>query len=664
MGTRESNGAETGECRKRWRAEVQRFRETDEPFPAQLEAYRTVFREWPAEAGPPPAWAPSAEHLHGSNAAGLAAEAGVADHQGLHRWSVEDRGRFWEVVLARMGVPFRTPPARILDPEGGPEHPRWLPGARLSAVDACFTADPGRTAIVAAGEERPGLVRLSYGELRDRVARFAAGLRAHRLGAGARVALYMPMNVESVIAYLGAVWAGAAVVSIADSFAAGEAARRLQIGGAAAVVTVDGYRRAGRTLSTYRRAVEAGAPRAIVIHTGRPPTLRPGDLTWREVADGPGGFSGEATPPGHLTNVLFSSGTTGDPKAIPWTQLTPLKCAMDGRYHQDIRPSDVVAWPTNIGWMMGPWLIYASLINGATMALYDGAPNREGFTRFVRDAGVTVLGVVPSLVRAWRRQGAGDGWSRIRVFSSTGEPSGEEDYLWLMSRAGYRAPVIEYCGGTEIGGGYVTGTVLRPASPATFSTPALGLDMVVLDEAGAPAAPGEAGEVFLAPPSIGLSQSLLNRDHHRVYFAGCPQGPGGAVLRRHGDLLAPLGGGYFRAAGRADDTMNLGGIKVASREIEAVLAGHPAVVECAAVGVAPEGGGPEGLVVFLVPAGRERPADPAALQAELDRRLAARLNPLFRIGRLAFVEELPRTASGKVMRRVLRRRAEPGPDGP
>ncbi len=213
-----------------------------------------------------------------------------------------------------------------------------------------------------------------------------------------------------------------------------------------------------------------------------------------------------------------------------------------------------------------------------------------------------MLGVVPSLVRAWRDSGACDGvdWSRIETFSSTGEPSNRHDYLWLMSRTGYRAPVIEYCGGTEIGGGYLTGTVVQPASPATFSTPALGLDLVILDEDGQPVADGEEGEVFLVPPSIGLSQTLLNRDHDEVYYQDCPAGPDGEVLRRHGDQVARLPGGYFRAQGRADDTMNLGGIKVSSLELERVLEHHPAVFEAAAVAVQPGGEGAEKLVVFAV----------------------------------------------------------------
>ena len=351
--------------------------------------------------------------------------------------------------------------------------------------------------------------------------------------------------------------------------------------------------------------------------------------------------------------MLFSSGTTASPKAIPWTHLTPIKSAMDGCFHHDIQPGDVVCWPTNIGWMMGPWLIYAALVNGAAIALWEGGPADPGFARFVRRAGVTMLGVVPSLVRAWRQSGTWEvaDWSGVRVLSSTGEPSNRRDYLWLMSLTGYRAPVIEYCGGTEIGGGYVTGSVLQPASPATFTTPALGLDLHVLDESGRPVADGEIGEVFIVPPSIGLSERLLNRDHDEVYHDGCPAGPAGEVLRRHGDQMARLPRGFLRAQGRADDAMNLGGIKVSSLELERILDGHPSVFESAAVAVQPDGGGGERLIVFIVPRSE---VDTPTLRTELGRLIADHLNPLFKIHDLVMAQRLPRTASNKLMRRELR----------
>ncbi len=471
---------------------------------------------------------------------------------------------------------------------------------------------------------------------------------------GDPVALYMPMTVECIAAYLGAVRAGCPVVSIADSFSAEELSRRLEIGGARLVVTVDSYVRGGRSIDLAAKLRAAGAVQAVVVPADpNAPSLRPGDLAWGEMLAESGAVRRVVAGPDEVTNVLFSSGTTSTPKAIPWTHLTPIKCAMDGFSTMTSGAGDVVCWPTNIGWMMGPWLIYAALINGAAVALWQGSPADPGFAAFVRRVGVTMQGVVPSLVRAWRQSGSWEAadWSGVRVLSSTGEPSNRHDYLWLMSLTGYRAPVIEYCGGTEIGGGYVTGTVVQPASPATFSTPALGLDLRVLNETGRPVGDGEIGEVFLVPPSIGLSERLLNRDHDGVYHAGCPIGPAGETLRRHGDQMARLAGGFLRAQGRADDAMNLGGIKVSSLELERVLATHPAVSESAAVAVQSDGGGSERLIVFVVPRGE---VDAGRLKAELGRQIAEHLNPLFKIHDLVVAETLPRTASNKLMRRELR----------
>ena len=414
--------------------------------------------------------------------------------------------------------------------------------------------------------------------------------------------------------------------------------------------------RGERVLPLYERVLEADAPQAIVLPAGDALTtpLRSGDLAWDDFLAGASASPFEPcivdveTP----INILFSSGTTGEPKAIPWTHATPIKAAADGRLHQDIHSGDVVAWPTNLGWMMGPWLIFASLLNGASIALYGGAPTGRGFCSFVQDARVTMLGLVPSLVRAWRSSNAVAGldWTQLRCFSSTGEASGVEDYLWLMSRVpGYR-PVVEYCGGTEIGGGYICGSTVQPQSPATFSTPAMGCDLLILDDNGQPT---DLGEIALIAPIFGTSNRLLNRDHDAVYYAGMPPGPQGETLRRHGDQMEQLPGGWYRAQGRADDTMNLGGIKVSSAEIERAVVDLPGIVESAAVAISPPGGGPSRLVLYAV---LDAATDPEPLQGLVQQRIRARLNPLFKLSELVPIESLPRTASGKVMRRVLRAR--------
>ena len=292
---------------------------------------------------------------------------------------------------------------------------------------------------------------------------------------------------------------------------------------------------------------------------------REGDITWSDFLSNVETFTAVPCDPDAHTNILFSSGTTGEPKAIPWTHTTPIKCAADAYLHHDIHPGDVLAWYSNLGWMMGPWLIYASLINRATIALYDGVPTNREFGSFVQNAKVNMLGVVPTLVRAWKRTDCMHGldWQAIRAFSSTGECSNPEEMLYLMSLAGYK-PVIEYCGGTEIGGGYVTGTRVQPAAPSTFTTPALGLDFLLFDDEGNPS---DNGEVFIVPPSLGLSTMLLNADHNAVYFTETPR----PKLRRHGDALERLADSYYRIHGRVDDTMNLSGIKVSAAEIEEVL---------------------------------------------------------------------------------------------
>jgi acetyl-CoA synthetase len=346
--------------------------------------------------------------------------------------------------------------------------------------------------------------------------------------------------------------------------------------------------------------------------------------------------------------------------------------------------------------MMGPWLIFATLLNRATIALYEDAPLGPGFGKFVVDARVSILGLVPSMVRAWRASRAMEDWdwSAIRLLSSTGESSQRDDYFYLSWLAGFK-PIIEYCGGTEIGGGYISSTVLEPNAPATFTGPTLGLDVEILDEAGHSVA---EGELLIVPPSIGLSQSLLHRDHHATYYHGVPRSPSGGVLRRHGDHFRRLPGGFFEAGGRTDDTMNLGGIKVSSLELERAINRVPGVRESAAVACSREGG-PDSLVVFLVldpsseesnggsrsaaeallpPAGeasttketltaglagtaREAAARERQWVATLNHAIRQQINPLFKVAEVVIVPQLPRTASNKILRRRLRDQWRQGP---
>ena len=622
------------------------------PFTLHQLLYETVYADFDrAKYGPPPAWFPTDEDITEANITRLMAELHAKTYSELHAWSVANRDTFWQMMIDILGIKATDTYTEAQKDATGISTKL----AKLNIVESCFNAPDDAIAIVTQRENDENLKTLTYHELESFTNQVANGLVNIGLKQGDAVAIDMPMNAESVAIYLGIVKAGCVVVGIADSFAPDEIATRLRIGNAKAIFTQDYINRAGKRLPLYEKVIAANAPKTIIFASeGRErvaQTRREEDMTWQDFLSNTETFTAIPCHPDAYTNILFSSGTTGEPKAIPWTHTTPIKAATDAYLHHDIHPSDVLAWHTNLGWMMGPWLIYASLINKATIALYEGVPTGRDFGVFVQNAKVSMLGVVPTLVRAWENTDCMHGlnWQAIRAFSSTGECSNPEEMLYLMSLAGYK-PVIEYCGGTEIGGGYITGTRVQPAAPSTFTTPALGLNFLLLDEDGNLS---DNGEIFIVSPSLGLSTNLLNADHNEVYFAGTPQ----PNLRRHGDAIERLGNSYYRAHGRVDDTMNLSGIKVSSAEIEEVLNLVDGIQETAAVAISPKDGGPSQLVIYTVLAASEAAPAKQELHATLQAALSEHLNPLFRIHDVVIVDTLPRTASNKVMRRLLRQQA-------
>lgn len=624
------------------------------PFDAYRDAFRRVYAARDARRdGPPPAWFPEPEDVARTNPGRWMRERGAPDFREFHRWTVEHRDEFWEEFLRRIHFPFKTRPTRMRDPASPATRPEWLPGARLNASDICLRGDRDRPAILYGREGTHEIDRWTYGRLAGVVGRVVSGLDRVGLGDHDRVALYLPMTPESVAIYLGVVKSGRAAVGIADASAPPEVEKRCRISEAKLLFTVDAYVRDGKTLRIYEKAKAAHAPRCVVLPgdgtPGGPSGLRPGDAAWEDFLGPAEAAESRARAPSDETNILFSSGTTKDPKAIVWTHATPMRSLADAYLHQNVQSDDVLAWPTSFGWMMGPWLTYASLGLGATMALYNGSPLVAGFGRFVQDAGVTMVGVVPKIVKAWRSAKTMEpyDWSRVRRFSSTGETSDPEDMLYLMWLAGTK-PIVEYCGGTEIGGGYITGSLAQPASPATFSTPSCGLDFRVLDESGRPT---ERGEVAIVPPSMGLSNTLLNYDHDEEYYGGFFRGPAGEALRRHGDQVERLGGGYFRHHGRVDDMINLNGVKTSVEELRAVINHHPLVDDTKPISVDVEGKGQRVLVVYAVPADKKRLADgelAAELRSGFSRLIRERLNPLLsQVHEVVLVADLPQAGPGK-----------------
>lgn len=593
-------------------------------------------------------WNPSNQIIEQSNVFKTMKTLGFQNYDDFWKWSVSNKEDFWETTVQNLDIKFSKKHSSILDVSNGVENALWLKNAEFNIVDSCFQNNENSTAIIfQLPEEKPA--KVTQKELLILVNKIANGLNEIGLKKGDTIAIDMPMTVEAVAIYLACIKAGMPIVTIADSFTANEIAIRLKIAKPKLIFSQDLILRAGKEIPLFQKIVDANAPRAIVLKISENNIhLRENDILWENFLSTKTKFKTVIQQPDDIITILFSSGTTGEPKAIPWTHTTPIKSASDGYYHQNIQKNDVICWPTNLGWMMGPWLVFASLINKATIALYYGTPTDDNFGAFVQNAKVTMLGVIPSFVKHWKTCKSMEqfNWNNIKCLSSTGEVSNPVEMEYLMQLANNK-PVIEYCGGTEIGGGYVTSTVIQPNIASTFSSQALGGEFVLLNEKNEKSS---KGEVFLIPPIMGLSKTLLNKNHFNVYYKNTPN-YNGKLLRRHGDQLQQLENGYYKAQGRIDDTMNLGGIKVSAVQIESVLYTLEFIKEVAAIAVTPIEGGPSKLVIYYV----EKPflLNETMRFNAIKKCVANLLNPLFKVSDVIKIEHLPKTASNKIMRRKL-----------
>ncbi len=621
-------------------------------FESLLDIYLQIFKNEEL----PIAWMPDEKALKEANITSLMKELNVKTYQDLHKWSVENREEFWEKTIERIGIKFHKPYNKMLDLSKGAEDPVWLAEAEMNITDSCFSADADHTAIISCFEGTSELRKVNYGELRKMINRVASGLLDNGFETGDNLVIYMPLSLESIVAYLAIIRAGMIVVSVADSYSPSELSKRIALTKAKGIITCDGYTYHGKRLTILNKVREATNIKTLINYYFEKPIKRPNEILWEEL-HGNEDFDAIAGKPDDVTNILFSSGTAKEPKAIPFTHLSPIKCASDGYYHQDIKPLDIVTWTTGMGWMMAPWLIYAVFLNKATLAVYTGAATDLGYGKFIEQTGVTILGTIPSVVKAWRNNKFENKFNwKVRAYSSTGEPSNAEDNFYLMSLTDFKAPVIEYCGGTEIGGGYIAGTLVQPASPATFTTAALGLDFYLLDKDYEPVRYGQIGEVFIVSPSIGMTQRLLNGDHHEEYYAGIPKGLHGEILRKHGDAfetIERLGNTFYKSMGRIDDIMNLGGVKISYLEIETVINKHPKIFESAAISVPEKNQGPEKLVMFY--SLKKGITEGNILKTEFQELISRELSPLFKIAEIVWMDSLPRTASNKLMRRELKK---------
>ncbi len=644
---------------EKWQQLTQYYLTSDIPFDSHYKLYHLCY----AKSEFKPIWLPDSETMKNSYLGKWLNQLNFSDVSQFYQYSIDAPQAFWGQAIADLGLSFSKKPLTSFDMSLFPYTPTWLPGASFNIADCCIDVEDDlamKPAIIYKGVRYGKYTdqTINYTELKDLVLTIARGLKHHyQLSPKDTVAIIMPMNIEAVATYLAVIYLGASVVSIADSFSENEINKRLSISNCKLVVTQDVITRSNKTLELYQKIMNCQISSIICLNTkNQGINLRVNDMSFDDLLT-PHNISTVLDPYLHnaqgVINILFSSGTTGTPKAIIWEQSTALKAATDAKLYMDTNKEDIWAWPTNLGWMMGPWLVFAVFLNRATMVLTEDLPTSLEFAQFIEKTQVTKLGVIPSIVNAWRTHAVLEevNWQHIKLFASTGESSNVEDMFYLSLHAGYK-PIIEYCGGTEIGGAYISSTLLQANVPSQFSQVCFGIELKLLDERHhiLPQNAVCIGEAALSSYALGLSNRLLNADNSDIYYRDMPS-YNNMPLRRHGDLLRRTANGYYRSLGRADNTMNLGGIKTSSAEIEQVLLNLAHIYELAAVAVNDEVEGISKLVIYVVPTVQ---MDLCQLKSQMQTLLKEHLNPLFKISDVILIEKLPRTASNKVMHRELK----------
>ncbi|MGW8142992.1 MAG: AMP-binding protein [Anaerolineales bacterium] len=591
----------------------------------------------------------------------------IADFDTLMQRSTSDVAWFTEAVLQYLDIQFHTPYQNILDLSKGIAWPQWVVGGKMNIVHNLLDKYIGseiehRTALITE-DENGEVCSFTYGELYRRVNQAANALRSLGLGAGDAVGLYMPMTCEIVVAMLAIAKIGGIILPLFSGYGPKAVATRLADADAKALFTADGFQRRGRLIEMKPVADQAAKLVPSLKHmivmkrVGIASDMDPvRDHWWHELVDvQPTQAETEVIDAESVLMVIYTSGTTGRPKGAVHTHAGfPVKAAQDMAFGTDLHPGQRFYWMTDMGWMMGPWLVFGAMILGSTFVLYDGAPdypNPAKLWQLVEKHRITTLGISPTLIRTLMPSGdqhlKAHDLSSIKLFASTGEPWNPDPWMWLFEKVGLgERPIINYSGGTEISGGIVMGNPLLPLKPTAFSAPCPGIAADVFDEQGN-SVRNQVGELVIKAPWIGMTRGFWG-DPERYEETYWSRWPGVWV---QGDFAAVDSDGQWYILGRSDDTIKIAGKRLGPAEVESILVAHPAVVEAAAIGVPHKIKG-SALVVYCVLTPDQQPSE--ELRRELKESIASSLGKPLAPEQILFIDDLPKTRNAKVMRRMVR----------
>jgi acetyl-CoA synthetase len=626
-------------------------------------------------------WHPPPELIAQSNLQQFINKHRLGSYDELMRRSTTDVAWFWNAVLSDIDIEFYKPYSRVVDLSEGKPWARWCVGGEMNIVHNMLDKFAGTeidNRLAIKSETEDGTTNtLTYKELREQTNKMAAALRSLGLGKGDAIGVFMPMVPEIVIAMLAIIKIGGIFLPLFSGFGTAAIVSRLNDAEAKALFTADGTYRRGKFCAMKPIADEAGSQvpnlrhlivlpvenSALKLDGLKPSSFKPASRryeahSWRELVSPPHTDSQVETAHTLAEDpmmIIYTSGTTGRPKGAVHTHCGfPIKSAQDMWHGLDLHPDETLFWMTDMGWMMGPWEVFGTLLLGATMMLYDGAPDfpePDRVWQLVDRHKVTALGVSPTLIRALRRHGDEivhrHDLSSLRKFASTGEPWNPDPWMWLFQNVGRgKIPIINYSGGTEISGGIVMGNVLTPMKACAFSGPLPGMAADVVDENGK-SVRGQVGELVIREPWIGMTRGFWKDSERYIetYWSRFPD------VWVHGDWAAVDNDGLWYILGRSDDTIKVGGKRVGPAEVESILVAHPQVSEAAAIGV-PDPIKGEALVCFCV---LKKGADgDVTLATELKNDVGRDLGKALAPRDVVFVGDIPKTRNAKVMRRIVR----------
>ena len=650
---------------------------------------------------------PSEAFVESTNVHAFMQEYDIMDYDELIARTCGDTGAeesgvgwFWDELVDYLGIEFYEGYDTVRDDSDGPQFTDWYPGGRINiAHNTLDRYADGDTAddVACVWEGEPGTVReVTFADLHEAANRVANCLEARGIETGDTVGLYMPMVPEVIAILYGCFKIGAIAVPIFSGFGVDATATRIGDAEPTVLFTGDGFYRRGDEVRLKGSADEAIAEAGHVEHTVVYDRLglTPGEggsvgedgseVPWDDarderwdaaVGEQSSEYETKELDAAQESMLLYSSGTTGKPKGIVHTHAGVLmQCAKEIHFGFDQKPDDNFFWVSDIGWMMGPWTLIGNHAFGGNVVMYEGAPDHPEPDRFwamIDRHDVTQFGISPTAIRALRKQGShrtpsdepseiddfgDDEWveghdlSSLRLLGSTGEPWDPESWLWFYENVGGGdTPIINISGGTEICGCFLMPMPIQSLKPCTLGGPGLGMNIDIVDSSGESVADDHERGFLVARDSCpSMTKSLWSGDERYLdeYWSSFEDPP----LWDHGDWAQKNEDGLWFLHGRADDALNVAGRKVGPAEVEGAIIEHDDANQAAAVGVPDDTTG-TAVVAYVVLEDHAEVSD--ALREELREQVGEELGKPFKPREVLFVDEFPKTQSGKIIRRAI-----------